>query len=170
MPRSLADGHIKFIICTQEPADATAPLASELAAGIDASDRILASDFTFGATDSDKVQEKSLAAQNNANAIAASNFAAAFTAFRYFDALTGAPDPAGDVVHDACKVKGTELWCYARKTGKKSTDPVEAADELFLGAHVITDNPQPPTDLGGYIKERIPCEVQDAWPFIEVGA
>src|SRR5690348_9983709 len=118
MPRSLADGKTKFTILTTAPVDPEAPTATELNAGIDASDRILASDFTFGATDSDKVAEKSLAAENNANALAAGNYQCGFTPFRYFDATTGAPDPAGDVVHEACKVKGTELWVYGRRTGK----------------------------------------------------
>lgn len=170
MPRSLADGHTKFTILTTAPANPAAPTAAELAAGIDASDRILASDFNFGATDSDKVAEKSLAAESNANALGAGNYQCGFTAFRYFNATTGAPDPTGDVVHNACKVKGTELWVYGRRTGKKATAAWAGTDEIFLGAHVITDNPQPPSDLGGYIKERIPTEVQTAWPFISAAA
>lgn len=170
MPRSLADGHTKFIILVDEPVDPKAPTTTELAAGIDASGRILASDFTFGAADSDKVQEKTLADVNNANALGPSNFTCGFTAFREFDGTTGAPDPTGDVVHDAVKVKGTDLWCYARRTGKLASADIAASDELFLGAHVITDELQPPSDLGGYIKERVPCEVQEAWPFIAVAA
>lgn len=171
MPRSLADGHTKFIILTQEPANPAAPTVAELEAGIDASCAILNSDFTFGAADSDKVQEKALCTENNANSLGPSNYTAGITLFRYFDATnTGQADAVADAAFAACKVKGTELWCYGRRTAKKSTDAVAAEDELFLGAHVLVDEPQPPSDLGGYIKMRAPMEIQDAWPFIEVAA
>jgi hypothetical protein len=40
-------------------------------------------------TDSDKVQEKSLADVNNVNALGASNYDAGMTIFRYFDTVTG---------------------------------------------------------------------------------
>lgn len=168
MPRSLADGKTKFTILTTAPVDPENPTATELNAGVQAAPNILASDFVFGATDSDKVNEKALAEVNNANAIAASNFQCAFTPFRFFDATTGQPDPAGDSVFDACKVKGTTLWVYGRRTGQDSDAAWAASDEIFLGAEVITDEPQPPSDLGGYIKMRVPCEVQRAYPFITV--
>lgn len=168
MPRSLADGHTKFTILTTAPANVLSPTAAELNAGIDASDRILASDFVFGATDSDKVAEKSLASTSNANAIAAGNFQCSFTPFRYFVAGTGAVDATGDVVFTACKTKGTELWCYARRNGKLAAAVWASGDEIFQGADLITDNPQPPSDLGGYIKAHVPTEVQTAWPYIAV--
>lgn len=167
MPRSLADGRTKFTILTTAPADPAAPTITELNAGIDASCNILASDFTWGATDSDKVGEKALCATNNANSIGASNFSAGVTPFRYFDSETGASaTDEGDAVFQALKAKGTPLWCYARKTGKLATDTWAADDEIYLGAEVITDEPQPPSDLGGYVKYRVPMEVQTAWPFI----
>jgi hypothetical protein len=168
MPRSLADGHTKFVILTVEPVNPASPTLTELDAGIDASDRILASDFTFGAGDSDKVAEKSLAAMNNANALGASNYTAGFTVFRYFDPTTKNADADEDEVWAAVKVKGTELWCYARRNGKASTAAFAAADELFLGAYLVTDQAQPPGDMGGYIKWRVPCEVQSAYPNILV--
>lgn len=168
MPRSLADGHTKFTILTTAPADPAAPTATELNAGVDASDHILASDFTWGATDSDKVQEKSLATINNVNALGPSNYQAGITPFRYFDATTHNADATADETFAAVQTKGTELWCYARRNGKLSTDTWAASDEIFLGADVITDDPQPPSDLGGYIKYRVPMEVQEAYPFITV--
>lgn len=167
MPRSLADGHTKFTILTSEPADPANPTAAELNLGIDASDRILASDFAFGAADSDKVQEKSLASVSNANALGPSNYTASVTPFRYFDPATGDPDPTGDIVFAAVKIKGTELWCYGRKTGKTASADWETGDEIFLGAHLLTDEPQPPGDAGGYIKSHVPCEIQEAWPYTE---
>ena len=172
MPRSLADGHTKVIILTSKPTDPKAPTVAELTAvgAIDASCAILSSDFTFGPTDSDKVAEKALCTDGNANALGASNYAAGFTLFRYFDATTKNGSTTEDKAFAAMKTKGTELWIYARKTAKKSTDAVAAADELFFGAWVVTDNAQPPSDQGGYIKVRIPMEVQDGYPNIVVAA
>jgi hypothetical protein len=170
MPRSLADGHTKFTILTEEPVDPEAPTAAELNAGIDASCRILASDFTWGAGDSDKIAEKALCVENNANSLGASNFNGGITPFRYFDATTKNAHATEDAVFAAVKVKGTELWAYARRTAKKSTEAWAAADEIFLGGHVLTDEPQPPSDLGGYIKTRVPLEFQDGYPNIVVAA
>lgn len=170
MPRSLADAKTKVTICVTKPVNPALPTITELNAGIQAAASILASDFVFGATDSDKINEKSLASASNANALAASNYQAAMTFFREFDAATGAVDETADATFQAVKVKGTELWIYARRTGKAHSAAWVATDEIFLGAHVITDEPQPPSDLGGYIKNRVPMEVQEAWPFVEAAA
>lgn len=178
MPRSLADGKTKYTILLEPPADPAAPTVEELEAGIDASCEVLASDFTWGATDSDKVQEKALCDENNANALGPSNYEAGVTAFRYFLAETpGEPEliePANSAPDDssfeALKGKGVTFWGYARKTSKKSTDPWEDGDEIYLGAEAITDETQPPSDLGGYIKWRHPMEIQRAYPWISVGA
>lgn len=170
MPRSLADGHTKFTILTVAPADPAAPTATELTAGIDASDNILASDFTWGATDSDTVQEKALSTLNNATTPTASNYQGGLTAFRYFDD-TGVSDPTeGDDVFQALKTKGVTLWGYARKTGKLSTEAWAASDEVYLGAEFVTDEAQPPSDQGGFIKWRHPLYIQTAWPNIAVAA
>lgn len=170
MPRSLADGKTKFTVLTTEPANPASPTITELNAGIQAAANILASDFTWGAADSDTVAERSLADKNNVNAYAASNYTAGITPFRYFDETTGAPDPTEDALFDAVKEKGTELWCYARRTGKDAGAVWAATDEIYLGAKVITDEPQPPSDLGGYIKFRSPMQVQEAYPFIAAAA
>lgn len=170
MPRSLADGHTKFTILTTAPANPEAPTAAELNAGIDASCAILASDFTWGATDSDKVQEKALCTENNANSLGPSNFQAGVTPFRYFDSTnTGQADSVADAVFAALKVKGTEVYGYARRTAKKATEAWESGDEIFLGQHCVVDEPQPPSEQGGYIKFRCPMEPQESYPFIAVG-
>lgn len=166
MPRSLADGKTKFTVCTAKPVNPKLPTITELNAGIQGAANILASDFTWGATDSDTVGERSLEDKNNVNAFSASNYAAGITPFRYFDETTGAPDPTEDALFDAVREKGTELWCYARRTGKDAGAVWAAADEIFLGGKVITDEPQPPSDLGGYIKFRVPMQMQEAYPFI----
>jgi len=168
--KSLADGHTKFTILTTKPADPENPTATELAAGIEASCDVLNSDFTWGPTDSDKVQEKPLCTEGNANAIGASNYQAGFTIFRYFDAATGKPDASAEDLLAAVQTKGSQLWGYARRTGQKAKEAWAADDEIFFGAEISTDNLQPPSDTGGYIKYRVPAEVQDGWTFIKVAA
>lgn len=168
MPRTLADGKKKFTILITEPVDPEAPTATELNAGIDLSCKVLSSDFMWGATDSDKVAEKALCDEGNANAIGASNYQAGMSLWRYF-ATSGGFDAIEDAGFDAVKVKGTTLWGYARNTDKKSTEPWATGDEIYLGGEVITDTPQPPTDMAGFIKYRVPMEFQRGYPFIEVG-
>jgi hypothetical protein len=170
LPRSLADGKTKFTVLTTAPDIPGAPTITELNAGIQAAANILANDFTWGATDSDTVAERSLEDKNNVNALSASNYQAGITVFRYFDDTTGAPDPTEDALFVAVQEKGTELWCYARRTGVDATTAWVAGDEIFLGAMVITDEPAPPSDLGGYIKFRVPMQVQKAWPFTAAAA
>jgi hypothetical protein len=167
MPKSLEDGHINFTILTDEPTIPDAPTATELNAGIDASCAILNSDFQWSATDSDKNPEKPLCQENNSNALGASNFQGAITVFRLFDATDpGKADATADAVFAAVKTKGTELWCYARRTGKPAKDDWAALDESYLGAHVITDTPQ--VLQGGFIKERVNLEIQEAYDHIAV--
>lgn len=169
MPKSLADGHIKFTLLEEEPADPENPTAAELNAGIDASCDVLASDFTWSATDSDKVAEKALCTENNSNALGASNFTAGVTLFRYFDETTKNASATEDDAFQATKVKGTTLWGYMRETAKKSTEAWASGDEISLGLEVLTDSPQR-LDSGGYIKRRIPMEPQNGWSEITVAA
>lgn len=170
MPRSLADGHEKIIILTSEPANPAQPTLLELQGGIDAAANILASDWGFSATDSETFNERAVAEESNPNAYGVSNYQFGMTVFREFDEVTGAADATADTLFAAVKVKGTRIWVYSRKTGKKSTDALAAGDELRLGGEVLVDNPQEPSDAGGYIKARIPGQVQKGWPNITVGA
>ncbi|QDG65846.1 hypothetical protein NIBR502772_06110 [Pseudarthrobacter sp. NIBRBAC000502772] len=166
--RVLADGKTKFTILTTKPANVLAPTAAELNAGIDLSLNVLSSDFSFAAADSDKVPEKPLGKSGNANAIGASNWLLAFTVWRNF--LTGGGfDTAAEAGWAAVKVKGATLWAYARQTDKAATAAWAATDEIYLGAEFTTDNPQR-TDGTGFIKYRVPTEVQDGYPFITVAA
>lgn len=166
MPKTLADGRAKLVLLTTEPADPNAPTVTELEAGIPADERILKSDFLWGATDSEKINEPALSQDNNANAIGMSNYQAGLTAFRYFDE-TGAVDATGDEVYQALRVKGTRIWGYLRENGKKASEPFAADDEVY-GILVETDEPQRPSETGGYIKRRIPLEPQEAWPAAKV--
>jgi hypothetical protein len=167
MPKSLADGHIKLAVLTTAPANPAAPTAAELAAGINAACAILASDFALTATDSDKIAERALCELNNVNSLGASNYSAGLTIFRYFNGSSlGTADTTADVLFTAAKTKGTSLWLYPRKTGKLESAAWAATDELYLGAEVLTDTPQ--EQQGGFIKFRVPLEVQKAYPFIAV--
>lgn len=167
--RVLADGKTKFVALTEKPVDPENPTATELAGGIDLSFKVLQENFLFGPTDSDKVGEKALGDEGNANVSAASNYQAGFSIWRQFaDEVTGGFDPVEDAGFDAVKAKGTSLWLYARKTEKRASEAFEAGDELYFGAEVATDTPQPID--GGWIKYRIPCDVQDGYPFITVAA
>lgn len=166
--KTLADGHIKLAVLTSAPANPAAPTTTELNAGIDASAKVLISDFTWGASDSDKVAERALTDINNVNAIAASNFSAGLSIWRYFNASTGVADPTDDALWTAVKTKGSTLYIYARQTGKLATAAWASADEIYLGGSVITDNPQLPSDMDGFIKRRIPLEPQQMYPNISV--
>lgn len=161
MPKSLADGKIKLAILSAKPANPASVTVAELTAGLDASSRILSSDYTLGPVDSDKVAEKPLSQEGNSNAMGPSNYQAGVTPFRYFNG-SGASEAVEDAVYQALKTKGARVWLVERQTSKKSTDAWAASDEIDV-FEVITDNPQKPSDMGGYIKRRVPMEVQDAW-------
>lgn len=164
----LADGKTKFTILTTKPANPAAPTAAELNAGIQLADHVLTSDFTFGAVDSDKVAEKALGSSGNANAIGASNFQIAFTIWRKF-LTAGGFDAADEAGWAAVKEKGATLYAYARQTDKEADEAWAATDEIYLGAEWTNDTPQR-TDGTGFLKYRIPGEVQKGYPFIAVAA
>jgi hypothetical protein len=166
--RVLADGKTKFSVLTTKPVNPAAPTATELNAGIDLSQDVLSSDFTFGAVDSDKIAEKALGDEGNANAIGASNYQAGFTLWRKF-ATAGGFDAAAETGWEALKEKGATVWAYARQMDKDASEAWAATDEIYLGAELITDTPQR-TDGTGFIKYRVPAEVQRGYPFIEVAA
>lgn len=173
MPRSLADGHKKIAVLTTKPVDPAAPTAAELSAGIGgaagAGCRILASDWSFGPTDSATFNERAVCEDQDVQAFGVSNYQAGATLFRYFDDVTGLPDAVEDSLFDAFKVKGTTLWIYERHTGQLESEAWTTGDELRFGAEVLIDNLQPPSDQGGYIKARAPMQVQKGYPYVEVG-
>lgn len=167
MPLSLADGKTKLAVLSTKPANPNAPTVAELEAGIDASCRILSSDYAVGPQASETVDEKPLCVEGNVQALGPSNYSAEFTVFRYFDE-TGAPETSGvegeigDALYQAVKSKGARLWLVERETSRKSTDAWAADDEVAV-YEVLLDNPQKPGDSGGYIKRHVVGLVQDAW-------
>ena len=169
MARVLADGKTKFTILTTRPADPKAPTAAELNAGIDLSQRVLASDFNWSATDSDKIGEKALAESGNSNAIGASNYTTGITLWRYFDEESGSVDAEEDAGFTATRAKGTTVWGYARETAKDPDEEWASGDDIYLGGEVLTDTPQR-LDGSGFIKRRIPLEMQRGYDNIKVAA
>lgn len=168
MPRSLADGHEKVVLLTTKPTNAAAPTLTELNAGIDISLAVLASDWSFSAADSETINEPAVGESTNANVLGRTNYQFGMTLFRYFTG-TGTADTTADSAFTAVKVKGTTVWIYARRTSKLATDPWAAGDEIRLGAEVLTDTPQT-SESTGYVKHRIPGQVQRGYPFIAVGS
>lgn len=162
MPKSLAEGHTKLIMLTTIPTDPEAPTTTELDAGVDISPDVLASAYSFSAADSDRMSERALDEDQNVNVIGASNYVADITLFQYFDGTSGILDATESASYVALKTKGTLVYLYERQSGQKSSDASASGDELF-GMAVLTDNPQKPADMGGYIKRRIPMEPQNAW-------
>ena len=168
MPKSLAETQ-KFAICITKPANPDKPTPAELEAAIKGERGILSSDFTFTANASDTISEKELDVAGNAQSLGAANHACEFSVFRYYQEGKAVPDEEGDALFAAVKQRGTELWCYARKGDKSGKDPWEAGDEIYMGAHIVTDTPQQ-TDRSGWIKDKIVGLIQEAWDYIEVAA
>ena len=165
--RVLADGRKKFSVLTIKPANVASPTAAELNAGLDFSCKVLEEGFTFGATDSEKVNEPALCSTGNANALGKSNYAVGFTMWRFFASSGTGFDSTDDAGFVAVRTKGTTLWAYLRQTDKLATTAWAAADEIAFGAEFVTDLPQFQAG-GGFTKYRIPGEVQFGFPFIAV--
>ena len=158
MPKSLADGKIKLTMLPTAPEDPSALTTTELNAGIDIQCDILASDFRLSATASDTVGDSPLCNDSNAVVYGRSNYEGSMTPFRYFDE-TGAVDATEDTLWAAAKAKGTHLHLVKRWNGKPHDEDWAAGDEYEYW-HVITDEPQDPSDMGGYIKKVVPLGPQ----------
>jgi hypothetical protein len=78
----------------------------------------------------------------------------------------GGFDSTEDALFQACKVRGTTLYIYVRKTDKLSTAAWATADEIYLGGSVITGTPK--ASDTAYIKYEVPLFPQDMRAFIAV--
>ena len=156
---TLADGRTKLTILTTEPDNPAAVDLAELAAGLPAGDWINKPDFKMSPTSSDTVPDQPISQAGNAVTFGNSNFEASATVLRDL-ATTGQPEIAGDLVWGALKTKGARVWLIRRE------GPLEAvawADgDEYDWAEVITDELQPSTDRGGYVKRIVPLGGQ-AW-------
>lgn len=166
--KSLADGHTKLAVLATKPVNPEAPTITELKAGIDASCRIAKSPYTLGPTTSETVNDPELCVDVNSTVYGASNFEGQIAPFRYFDDKTGQVDVEGDVVYQALKTKGTEVWLVERESGKKSTDEWAAGDDVSV-YRVLLDNPKK-SDRTGYVKNIIDLAVQEGHLNAKVGA
>ena len=160
MPLTLADGRTRLVALETIPADPAALTAAVINAGVKLHDRILKSDFRLSPTASDTVADTPLSNEGNAVAFGASNYEGTVSPFRYLEA-DGTADPVNDVAWDLLKEKGSEML-LVKSQGKKASEAFATGDEYdaFL---IITDNPQDPTDRGGYVKRIVPLGVQNAW-------
>ena len=157
MPKTLADARMKVTLLTALPTAPEGAAAADFTAGQDIQCNVLKSDFRLSATASDTVPDTELCSDSNAVVYGAGNYEASMTPFRYYDE-TGAPDPAEDFLFDAVRLKGTHIYLAVRE-GKPHDEPWAAGDEYELW-HVITDQPQRPSDTGGFLKKVVPLGVQ----------
>lgn len=169
MARVLADEHIKLTVLTTKPANVTEPTATELNAGIDASCLIFADDYSWTATDSERIGERALCEGSASESPGIGNYDLGITAWRWYDPETGEIDAEADELFAALKEKGTVVWAYERRTGKEHSEDWAAADEIHLGGEVTTDTPQS-TENTGFIKYRIPLLSARMVDFGAVGA
>lgn len=158
MPKTIAEERIKLVALTTKPANVYAPKVSELAAGKDLSCSVLFSDFRLSPTASDTVSEPALCEGGNSSVPTKSNFEGNVSVFRFIDPLTGAAVAVEDFAWSLSKEKGTELHLYKR-IGPKFSAPFAANQDVEY-YHALTDEPQDPSDFGGYIKKVIPLLVQ----------
>jgi hypothetical protein len=170
MPKALADGNTRLAILAAKPADPDAPTVSELEGGIDASCRVLKSDYRISAAASDTIADAELCAATNAQAYGAGNYEATITPFRYWDATDpGKSDEEGDLVFQALRHKGGIVYVAERMTGLTYDTPWEAGQEVNV-YELLLDNPTKAGEAGGYIKYSQAPAVQNAWEFGTVGA
>lgn len=160
--KTLADGNTKVTLLAAAPADKNAITLSELTAvgAKEIACSILSSDFDYGPTGSDTVNEKPLCATGNGQAPGLSNFAGGMTVFRYWDTTTGQADGTDDFLWTAVQNKGVELHLVVRDTHKKATE-AWAGDDEYRYFRVITDDPQR-GERTGFIKYRVTLMHQDA--------
>lgn len=167
--KTLADGRTKLAILTTAPAAATGiPTVTELTAGTDASCLVAKNGTRVSATGSDVVNDPALCSDTNSPAYGASNYEGTIAPFWLLDATDGSYTAGDNAAYEALKEKGTEAWLVFRD-GPAYDDAWAAADVVDV-FHVITDNPQRPTETGAYIKRNIPLGVQRAWLDVAVTA
>lgn len=163
MPLTLQDGRRKLVAFTTDitdDADPTALSVDDLPPGVEIQCKILKSDFRLSPVASDTVADTPLCSTGNAVVFGASNYEGNVTPFVYFDEH-GDLEVAENDVYEIFAEKGAHVWILDR-IGKPESEPLAAGDPYRLW-HVITDEPQDPTDAGGYIKHPTPLGVQRMW-------
>lgn len=158
MPRMLNEGNIKLIALPgwDAVADITAPTTTELSdvGAIDLSTLVMVQNYQFGAAADDKVNEKALADEGNAQAPGNSNYVATGTFFRM-------QDTADDKAWAAFTEKNLEFTLVERRGPKWST-PFAASDAVKV-MRVLTTTPQDASIEGVFVKfveEFLPQEAE----------
>ncbi|MCT1368400.1 hypothetical protein [uncultured Kocuria sp.] len=162
-PKTLADGKIRLVYCPTLK-DPTKPTLAELNAGVDLSCRVLKSDFKLSASGSETVDDlAALCDETKPVVYGPSNFEGSLTVFRWYDPNNlGRHDAQGDIAYQTLKVRGTQGYLIKRETGKRYDVAWEAGDEVEVFS-ILTDNPQAPSETGGYIRRTIPMGVQSGY-------
>lgn len=154
---TLAKGRRKigFIALADKPADWSAiSLATDASKIIDISSQVARSDFTLGFTDSDKVDDAPLDTVTNVQALDADNFEAKMSVYRYLD--TGGAAGTLDTAWAKLGKKGVRGWLIERVDPLPLATVAWAVGDKIKAFPVVTDNPQPPSDLTGYVKRVVP--------------
>lgn len=165
MSLTLADGKTRAVVFTEPPTSLATdgPLtATEWNGATTIHDQVLKADFSIGATGSDTVNDAPLSSSGNATTFGASNYAGNATILRFLTP-DGQPDPEDDHVWTLFRTKGTHLWIGV-SDGKDPDADGASGDEYSL-YHVVTDNPQRPSDRSGFIKHPVVLGVQRAWEY-----
>lgn len=164
MPLTLQGGRRKLVAFTSNPADGGDPeelSVADLTGGIDVQCKVLKSDLRLSPVASDTVPDSPYCATGNAVVFGASNYEGSLTPFAYYDEDGAIDATESDVFEMLTAEKGTHLWIVDR-WGKPESDALATGDRYRLW-HVITDEGQDPTDVGGYIKQIVPLGVQQLW-------
>ena len=167
MPRSIADARKKVsILLDGVPADLPttgAVIPAALLNSDDATCNIAKNDFRMSATASESINDPRLCDEGNASVLGASNYEASWSIFRYFDE-DGQVDPDEDWLFDLVRAKGATVVAALRENGRMYDQEWQEGEEGELWV-MKNDNPQRPTDTGGYIKRVTPFAVERVVPF-----
>lgn len=163
--RMLSAGRSRVSVLTVKPSNIAAPTTAELNAGIYASPFIPKSMWTWSAGDPSTENDTDIEKTFDADVPVSDTYDLNMGVYRGFLA-GGGFDSTEDALFQACKVRGTTLYIYVRKTDKLSTAAWATADEIYLGGSVITGTPK--ASDTAYIKYEVPLFPQDMRSFIAV--
>ena len=157
--KTLADERIRLTILTTPPEDINAITDAELAAGIDASCQVAKNGSRFSAAASATFSDPALC-EEDVEIFGSGTYEATITPFWYLNPEDGSYAEADNPVYEAVREKGTELT-YVWRYGPRYEQPWADGDryDAYIG---ISDNPQVPTETGGWIKRTVPVAVQRA--------
>ena len=158
--KTLADQNIKIAMLTSVPTDLSAIPLATLTAAKDVSCLLAASGTRFSATASETIADPATCESANTHVFGASNYEASASPFWYLDATTGKYAAADNAAYEALRQKGSRVVFVLREGPRY--DVAWATGDTYEAFEVITDNPQRPTEAGGWVKRNIPMATQRA--------